>query len=58
MITYVNKTLKKAFDSMKSKGIKNIFLLTRDEIGLDMDSTVDGNPIIPYISDRKLSLKK
>ncbi len=42
MVAHVNETLKEAFASLKSKGIKNVFLLTRNEIGLDMDSTVDG----------------
>jgi hypothetical protein len=42
MIAHVNQTLREAFASLKSKGIKKIFLLTREEIGLDMDGTVDG----------------
>ncbi|MDX2248658.1 MAG: SGNH/GDSL hydrolase family protein [Bacteroidia bacterium] len=37
-----NASLRKAFSQLKSEGIKNIFLLTKEELGLSMDGTVDG----------------
>ncbi|MEZ4825820.1 MAG: SGNH/GDSL hydrolase family protein [Bacteroidia bacterium] len=37
-----NASLRMAFSQMKSEGVKNIFLLTKEELGLSMDGTVDG----------------
>ncbi|NQU53620.1 MAG: SGNH/GDSL hydrolase family protein [Bacteroidetes bacterium] len=38
----LNLTMQKAFAQLKSEGIKNIYLLTQAEIGLTLDSYVDG----------------
>jgi lysophospholipase L1-like esterase len=38
----LNKIAKKAFADLKAIGIENIYLLTKDEIGLNTDSYVDG----------------
>ncbi len=40
--TDVNRLMKQAFTELQSKGIKNIFLLTKEEINLDIDCMVDG----------------
>ena len=40
--TDLNKVMKQAFEELTSKGVKNIFLLTMEEINLDIDCTVDG----------------
>lgn len=40
--TDVNLIMKQAFTEMQSKGVKNIFLLTKEEINLDIDCMVDG----------------
>lgn len=37
-----NITLNDAFKLLKAKGIKNIYLLSKNEIGQDIESTVDG----------------
>ncbi|ETZ21063.1 SGNH/GDSL hydrolase family protein [Pedobacter sp. V48] len=37
-----NITLNDAFKQLKAKGIKNIYLLSKNEIGQDIESTVDG----------------
>ena len=37
-----NSALKNVFDSLTAKGMKNIFLLTKNEIDQDIESTVDG----------------
>ncbi len=37
-----NITLNDAFKQLKAKGIKNIYLLTKNEIGQDIESMVDG----------------
>lgn len=39
----INKTMKEAFLLLKSEGVKNISLLTKEDINLNMDSTVDGS---------------
>jgi lysophospholipase L1-like esterase len=41
-IQILNTTLKQEFDSLTAAGSKNIHLLTKDEIGQDIESTVDG----------------
>lgn len=38
----VNKVLRETFASMKAKGVKGIYLLTKEAIGQDMEDTVDG----------------
>ncbi|MEO8764607.1 MAG: SGNH/GDSL hydrolase family protein [Ginsengibacter sp.] len=38
----LNKTMEQTFKELTSKGVKNIFLLTKEEINLDIDCTVDG----------------
>lgn len=38
----VNKVLDFTLDSLKRKGVKGIYLLTKNEIGQDIDSMVDG----------------
>lgn len=38
----VNRVLKEAFNSMREQGIKNIYLLSKEEINQDIDSMVDG----------------
>ncbi len=38
----VNLVLRKSFAALKAAGIKNIYLLTNQEINLDINSTVDG----------------
>jgi len=40
--TDVNQLMKQAFTELQLKGIKNIFLLTKEEINLDIDCMVDG----------------
>lgn len=40
--TGVNKLMKQAFRELKSKGINNIYLLTKEEINLDNNCMVDG----------------
>ncbi|HEY9256697.1 SGNH/GDSL hydrolase family protein [Chitinophaga sp.] len=40
--TRVNRILKAVVDSMLTAGVKNISLLTKEEIGQDLESTVDG----------------
>jgi len=40
--TDLNKLMKQALEELTSKGVKNIFLLTMEEINLDIDCTVDG----------------
>jgi lysophospholipase L1-like esterase len=40
--TDLNKIMKDAFRELISNGVKNIFLLTMEEINLDIDCTVDG----------------
>lgn len=40
--TKLNKTMELAFAQLKSEGIKNIYLLSRAELGLTLDSYVDG----------------
>lgn len=42
IFTKLNKTTEIAFTQLKSEGLKNIYLLTHDEINLSMDSYVDG----------------
>lgn len=37
-----NITLNETFKQLKAKGIKNIYLLPKDDIGQDIESTVDG----------------
>lgn len=39
---HANNTQKEAFDLLKSQGVKNIYHLTYDEIGLPQDATVEG----------------
>lgn len=39
---HVNRTLQETVDSMLKAGVKNISLLTKEEIGQDLESTVDG----------------
>jgi lysophospholipase L1-like esterase len=41
-IQILNTTLKQEFDSLTATGTKNIYRLTKDEIGQDIESTVDG----------------
>ena len=41
-IQILNTTLKQEFDSLTAAGVKNIYLLTKKEIGQDIESTVDG----------------
>ena len=41
--TDLNNVMKQAFAELKSGGVKNIFLLTMNEINLDIDCTVDGS---------------
>lgn len=38
----VNKAAQSAFKEMKARGVRNIYLLTSDQIGLDEQSTVEG----------------
>ena len=38
----VNAVLKKTFADLKAKGVKNIFLLTKEQIGQDIETMVDG----------------
>lgn len=38
----VNKVLRQALDSLKAAGIKNIYLLTKEEIGQNNETMVDG----------------
>jgi len=38
----LNKTMKSAYAQLKAEGITNIYLLTKEEIGLNLDSMVDG----------------
>ena len=38
----VNRAGKEAYDKMKAAGMKNIWLLPAEDIGLDIESTVDG----------------
>ena len=40
--TDLNKTLKQAYKQLLSEGVENIYLLTKEEIDLDLDMTVDG----------------
>ncbi|MEP7110929.1 MAG: SGNH/GDSL hydrolase family protein [Ferruginibacter sp.] len=40
--TDINLIMKQAFAELQSKGVKNIYLLTMNEINLDLDCTVDG----------------
>jgi lysophospholipase L1-like esterase len=40
--THVNVTLQEVVDSLLQVGVKNISLLTKEEIGQDLESTVDG----------------
>lgn len=40
--TSVNTTLREVMDSLLKAGVKNISLLTKDEIGQDIESMVDG----------------
>ncbi len=42
MVLELNKVINKAFVSLKSEGVDNIYLLSKDEIGLGIDSFVDG----------------
>lgn len=37
-----NKVLQKVFAGFKTRGLKNIYLLSNAEIGIDIDATVDG----------------
>jgi lysophospholipase L1-like esterase len=39
---HVNVTLRHVFDSLQQAGVKNIFLLTKNAIGQDIDCMVDG----------------
>ena len=39
---HVNVTLRQVFDSLRKAGVKNIFLLTKTDIGQDIDCMVDG----------------
>ncbi len=41
--TDLNKIAKEAFAELKSEGIRDIYLLTKEAIDLSLDSTVDGN---------------
>ena len=41
-VTDLNKIMKEAFALLKTEGIANIYLLTKEEINLTMDSMVDG----------------
>jgi len=38
----VNSVLEETFARMKAEGVRNIYLLTGEDIGLDINSTVDG----------------
>jgi lysophospholipase L1-like esterase len=38
----VNVALKAVFDSLSANGIRNIYLLSKNEIGQDIESMVDG----------------
>ncbi len=38
----INQQMKSIFNGLQLKGIKNIYLLTAEDIGLDINSTVDG----------------
>lgn len=38
----VNRITKEVFEELKAKGMKNIYLLTAEEIGLNNESTVEG----------------
>src|SRR3954471_20652175 len=38
----LNRVLKREFDSLTTSGTKNIYLLTKNEIGQDIESMVDG----------------
>ena len=38
----VNKAQREAFEQLKSEGLTNLYLLSKDEIGLPLDGTVDG----------------
>lgn len=39
---WLNEIARSTFAEMKAAGVRNIFLLTSDQIGLDINSTVDG----------------
>ena len=41
-VSKLNKILQKAFSELKSEGAKNIYLLSQSEIGMSLDSYVDG----------------
>ena len=41
-VSDLNKIMKEAYSQLLSEGIKNIYLLTKEEINLTKDSTVDG----------------
>ncbi|MEZ4772214.1 MAG: SGNH/GDSL hydrolase family protein [Bacteroidia bacterium] len=40
--TAVNASLEKAFSQLKSEGVNNIYMLTREALALELDGTVDG----------------
>jgi lysophospholipase L1-like esterase len=40
--TNLNKVMRKAYAQLKSEGINELYLLSNEEIGLDIDSYVDG----------------
>lgn len=46
--TAINQVMKKAFEELKANGLKNIFLLTKQEINLDIDCMVDGTHPTDY----------
>jgi lysophospholipase L1-like esterase len=41
-IQLLNQTMKEAFSELKEQGIKNLYLLTQKELGLDFEDFVDG----------------
>jgi lysophospholipase L1-like esterase len=41
-VNSINKLLEETIEELKKKGATNIFILTRDELGLDFDAMVDG----------------
>lgn len=41
--TNLNQAQRKAFEDLKSEGMNNLFLLSKEEIGMSMDGTVDSN---------------
>ena len=40
--TAINQAQREAFEQLKSEGQNNLYLLSKEEIGLSMDATVDG----------------